>query len=266
MNRVKTGIPGFDALIEGGIPKDFNVLITGAPGTGKTIFGLQYLYNGAKNGENGLYISLDAEDGVVREQGEQFGWNIKKLESEGKLLILDVPLDKSKINIFDMIEDAAKEIKAKRLVFDSLPAFSVNIDQFAIPLSIRQELQLFVPNRKIQKDKEYEYNVIAGLEGDSKGRAFYSGTSEKRITYLVINELSNLGTTNLVITGGLGSTGDQVTIDGVSEYVCDGLVHLHAVEGEGAFNTLNIMKMRLTNVNRGIYNFDIGKGGIHLKS
>ena len=53
-DRVKTGVSGFDELVEGGIPKGFNVLITGLPGTGKTIFGLQYLYTGLKNGENGL--------------------------------------------------------------------------------------------------------------------------------------------------------------------------------------------------------------------
>lgn len=46
--RVKTGIPGFDELVAGGLPKESNILLTGIPGTGKTIFALQYLYNGAK--------------------------------------------------------------------------------------------------------------------------------------------------------------------------------------------------------------------------
>ena len=84
MDRVKTGIPGFDELIEGGIPKGFNVLLVGQPGAGKTIFGLQYLVNGAMQGENGLYISLDSPNEMVKSQGRRFGWDIDKLEREGK--------------------------------------------------------------------------------------------------------------------------------------------------------------------------------------
>jgi KaiC/GvpD/RAD55 family RecA-like ATPase len=267
MNRVKTGIPGFDKLVEGGFPRSYNILIAGAPGTGKTIFGLQYLVNGAKDGEPGLYISLDAEDGTVRKQGEQFGWQVEKLESQGKLMILDVPLDKSKINIFDMIEDAVNEIKAKRIVFDSLPSFAINIDQFAIPLSVRQELQLFVTNKKVAKEKEYRYDVIAGLDSDSKGRAFYSGTSQKRITYLVINELSRLNTTNVVITGGLSGSGGELTIDGVSEYVCDGLLHLDLIDvGGGPSRMLKILKMRETKNSLDFHNFEIKSNGIAISS
>ena len=57
--RLSTGIKGFDELIQGGFPQGSTILVSGGAGTGKTIFGLSYLYAGAKNfNEPGLYITL----------------------------------------------------------------------------------------------------------------------------------------------------------------------------------------------------------------
>ncbi len=195
IERVKTGIPGFDELIQGGIPKGFNVLITGTPGTGKTIFGLQYLYDGAMAGENGVYVSLETASDGLKNQASQFGWDLDKLEKEGKIKLVRIPLDVVKLELFDIIEAAVKECNAKRVVFDSLDAFAINIDLFVIPV------------------------VYVG----TKTRSVYTGSSEKRITYLVIDKLAELGTTNLVITDE-NRGGNQLTVDGVSEYACDGVV------------------------------------------
>lgn len=263
VERIKTGIPGLDELIDGGVPKGFNVLIVGQPGAGKTILGLQYLYNGSIVGENGIYVALDSSEDVVRKQADQFGWNLSSLEKEGKLKLLKIPLDKPKVNLFDMLEEEVKELNAKRLVFDSLADFAINIDQFAIPLSFQGE-ETFgseEERERIKKDKKYRYEVLPTLDQDPKGRAFYRGSSRMRISYLVINKLSMLGTTNLVITD--SSEGERKTIDGISEFVCDGVLRLHAVEGED-LNTLNISKMRLTKPKRGIFNFSIGTNGISV--
>lgn len=180
MERVKTGIPGFDELVEGGVPKNFNVLLVGAPGTGKTIFGLQYLYSGALAGENGLYVSLESNTDMLKEQGKRFGWDLNSLESQGKITFLSIPMDVVKLDLFKIIEDAVNTTHAKRLVFDSLEIFSVNIDQFTIPISYL----------------------------GSRNKTVYTGDSEKRITYLVINKLSDLTTTNMIITDSVdgGST------------------------------------------------------------
>ena len=74
MERIKTGVPGFDGLIEGGIPKGRSVLVSGATGTGKTIFCMQYLYNGAKQfKEPGIYVTLDERPNLIREDVLRFG-------------------------------------------------------------------------------------------------------------------------------------------------------------------------------------------------
>lgn len=266
VERIKTGIQGFDELIEGGIPKGFNVLVVGLPGAGKTIFGLEYLYNGAINGEHGIYVSLDSTLETLKEQALQFGWDLDKLEKEGSIKLLKVPLDKLKVNLFDMIEEESKEIGAMRLVFDSLASFEVNIDQFAIPLAYMPGIasRPAEGTTVAKRDKQYRYEIMPISGEDPKGRIFYKGISEKRITYLTINELSKLGTTNFIITDAL-ENGVHLSVDGVSEYVCDSVIRLHAVEGE-ELNTLNIVKMRYTNVKRGIYNFRFDKEGIVLNT
>lgn len=247
MDRVNTGIPGFDDLVEGGFPKGFNILLIGMPGTGKTIFGLQYLYNGAADGEPGVYVSLDMPDNQIAQQANQFGWDVEKLEKDGKLSILKIPIDREKVRIFDMIQEEIKKVNAKRVVFDSLAAFAINIDQFTVPLAFDDEV-----TRVLGRSKSVEEGLM------------YTGNSEKRITYLALNQLSKLGTTNLIVTDET-SGGNIQTIDGVSEYVCDGLVGLKSLAiGETLSRTLEVKKMRCTNVDGGIKSYEIGKKGISL--
>ena len=57
IRKFKTGIQGFDDLLKGGLKERSSVLITGPPGTGKTVFALQYIIEGAKKGEGGVYIT-----------------------------------------------------------------------------------------------------------------------------------------------------------------------------------------------------------------
>lgn len=76
--RVKTGIEGFDQLVQGGFPRGSTVLLCGSPGTGKTIFGLEYLFNGAsKFKEKGLYVTFDqSEDSLKNRHHSLAGiWN-----------------------------------------------------------------------------------------------------------------------------------------------------------------------------------------------
>src|SRR5437899_12633622 len=57
--RVSTGVPGLDDMLEGGFPTGSLITLAGRPGTGKTIFGSQFLYQGAReSGEPGMYVSM----------------------------------------------------------------------------------------------------------------------------------------------------------------------------------------------------------------
>jgi len=97
LELVSSGIKGFDELLYGGLPKGKCMLLVGGPGSGKTIFALQFLKKGAETSEPGLYITLDEKPEQVKEDMKSFDWDIDKLEKTGSLLLLDAtPLRRSR--------------------------------------------------------------------------------------------------------------------------------------------------------------------------
>ncbi len=87
-DRVPTGIPNFDAMIGGGfVPRSAN-LLRGAPGTGKTTFGLQYLLAGAQRGEAGLFISFEEFPRSLYRDAAGLGWDLAAHERTGALHVL----------------------------------------------------------------------------------------------------------------------------------------------------------------------------------
>ncbi|MFX0185971.1 MAG: ATPase domain-containing protein, partial [Candidatus Hodarchaeota archaeon] len=84
MSTIKSGISGLDALFG---PKEFpkgrQILLTGPPGSGKTVFGLQFLINGAIHSEEpGIFVSFDDLPRHIRADMLSFNWNIQQLEEE----------------------------------------------------------------------------------------------------------------------------------------------------------------------------------------
>jgi len=77
LDWVKTNIPGLDELFEKGIPKGKNILVAGGPGTGKTIFCLQALYNAARSGRDSLYITFEEIPDSLIQHMREFGWKFK---------------------------------------------------------------------------------------------------------------------------------------------------------------------------------------------
>jgi KaiC/GvpD/RAD55 family RecA-like ATPase len=152
-NRVPTGIAGFDELCGMGLPKNCTYLVSGTAGAGKTIFGLQYIYNGiAKYGENGIFIATEERPEQIRENVKQFGWDFEALEDEGKLAIIDacstkigIPSHEKYIDVrpFDMrsmldqIMAVQEDIDAKRAVVDGTTSIGFHLQD---PAKIRIEL------------------------------------------------------------------------------------------------------------------------------
>jgi KaiC/GvpD/RAD55 family RecA-like ATPase len=272
LERIKTGIPGFDELIQGGIPKGFNVLITGPPGAGKSIFSMQYLYNGALAGDPGLYLSLDSPKKNMIEQASQFGWDFEKLENENLISFFSIPPDRTRLNLFDMIEDIVAQTKAKRLAFDSLATLMISIDQFAIPVSrlnqekdVKQDLTI-TPSTSTKKVNPLDYELLPNAEYDQKGRVFYSGNAEKRMIYLIMHELQTLGTTNVVITSSPEKETSKLTVDGVSEFAADGVISLEVQEiAKKIVRSIRVRKMRNTNQDLDSFTFSLLNNGIIIE-
>lgn len=215
VRRVKTGVDGLDLLINGGFPENSTILVSGSPGTGKSILGLQHLYYGAMNGENGLYITFEQNREDLLKQAKEFGWDLDKLEKQGKINIVSMwPHD-----FHEVLTVIRKYLamKPKRLVIDSITS-------------------AIIDNRE---NRELAHNIIKHLK-------------ETGLTSILTSEL-------LKEQKGLSR-------DGVSEFVCDGVIIMEKeVVGKRVERVLRVEKMRNTKIDGGNYHMEISSKGIVVK-
>lgn len=127
MNRVKTGIQGFDDMLGGGfLPQTAN-LVEGAPGTGKTTLGMQFIHNGiVKYNEPGLIITFEEFPQQYYHDAASFGWDFAKLEKEGKLKVIMTSPEVSKAdleNVGGIIETQVAQMGVRRILVDSITHF-----------------------------------------------------------------------------------------------------------------------------------------------
>ena len=154
---VKTGIPGFDSTLSVGLKKNSSVIVSGPPGSGKTTFGLQFIYSGAKEfDEPGVYISLSQSIDEIKNDCKSFGWDIEDLIAKEKILMIDLRPFKIKDEVVGrddslyrgeqipfehltkFILNSVKKIKAKRIVIDSISILGM---QYSDKFYMRQGLQ-----------------------------------------------------------------------------------------------------------------------------
>lgn len=126
--RIKTGVPGLDRLIQGGLVQGSIYLLTGGTGTGKTIFGCQFLWYGLQKGETCVYVTLEEDPVDIREDVKNFGWDFEKFEKKGlcKIIYID-PVSTGNINTTIMEE--IKRLDAKRLVIDSTAVMGMALER-----------------------------------------------------------------------------------------------------------------------------------------
>ena len=130
LERVPTGIKGLDDAMAGGFIRGSINLVAGSPGSGKSIFAMQYLVNGAKKyNEPGIYITFEERKDKLTQYLGNFGWDLKNLIAGKKIEILEQsPADIKKATAKELLGlkfKIVKELKAKRLVVDSISAFSL---------------------------------------------------------------------------------------------------------------------------------------------
>lgn len=123
IKRIQSGIPGLDRLVQGGIPEKDLILLSGTCGSGKTIFGLQFL---ASSSDKSIYVSFEEPIPQIKATAASFGWDTEKMESEGRLKFLKYDPFKLE-DIFEIIQSNIREINATRVVIDSISALGVYV-------------------------------------------------------------------------------------------------------------------------------------------
>lgn len=221
INRIPTGIKGFDKLIQGGFPKGSITLVSGTPGTGKSIFCLQTVYNNALKGSKCLYISFEQNMNDIIQQLEEFGMKYSKVDKTFNLLVLDS--DDPKI-----IETIDQELEKKYdfVVFDSLASLAGSM----IPVEKFSEYTMEQIHKAIVPVPMNEDNVMK-----LKVKQIIKDLKKTKSTCLVITEVSR--------------DSQWFSRDTVSEFLCDGVIMLQLLSiGAQENRTLHILKMRGTEI------------------
>ncbi|MBI4182341.1 MAG: AAA family ATPase [Candidatus Aenigmarchaeota archaeon] len=127
MERVKTGIPGLDELMGGGMPRNQLMLLTGTAGTGKTTLCSQFVFQGFKrHQENGVYLTFEEPPEYIKENMKEFGWDFASLEKTGKFSYIKYDPYRSD-DVIEILESGIRENEAKRVVIDSVSALGLHI-------------------------------------------------------------------------------------------------------------------------------------------
>jgi circadian clock protein KaiC len=131
MDRIESGIPGLDEMIEGGFVLPSAVLIAGAPGTGKTTMAVQSLFYGAKKGETGMFITAISEPNwVVQKFLSSFQFFDQNLIDLGRVVFVDVggALRDDPKQVLDAIQNEVDRYSPNRLVIDPVSVMRIAID------------------------------------------------------------------------------------------------------------------------------------------
>jgi circadian clock protein KaiC len=140
--RIEVGVPGFDELVHGGLPAGRSTLLAGSSGSGKTVFGLQFLVAGARLGESGALVTFAERPDDLIANVESFGWDLGGLVRDGRLAIVDATPDADALvsGRFDLgglsarIAHALGQVKGTRLFLDPIDAL---FEEFSAAIEVR---------------------------------------------------------------------------------------------------------------------------------
>lgn len=228
INKISTGIEGFEHISNGGLPEGRATLVSGTAGSAKTVFACQYLAAGiTKYGESGVFVTFEESPSDIRRNMLGFGWNISEWEKHGKWSFVDAsphPGDDAIISgdydlggLLAQIENVVKATNAKRVSLDSIGAILNRFHDLSI---FRREL----------------FRISSALKS-------------MKVTAILTAERTN--------------EYGEIARYGIEEFVADNVIILrNALENEKRRRTIEILKFRGTYHQKGEFPFTItpGKG------
>jgi circadian clock protein KaiC len=145
LKKVATCVAGLDDILNGGIPRGRTTLVSGGPGSGKSVLGMEFLYRGALSGEPGIFVTFEERAAALRQSALGFGWHLAPLEEAGKFFLMEARVDPEAVlsgtfnlkGLLAIIEGKATAMGANRIVID---AVDVLLRLFDDPARERNEL------------------------------------------------------------------------------------------------------------------------------
>ncbi len=160
MKKVELGIPGLDTILKGGVKEGSAILLTGVPGTGKSIAAMQFIYNGALKGIPGLFITSEEAVMSLRENMNNIGFKIEDLEKKGMLTIIEQSITSGGMISIEAPLKLITQKKVKRVAMDSLTLF-----EFVYGNSVNEFRKGIISF--IKQMKEAEVTLIVTSERDT---------------------------------------------------------------------------------------------------
>lgn len=223
IEKLKTGIPGFDQIAYGGLPKGRTTLIAGTTGSAKTVFGCQFIAEGIiQADEAGVFITFEESPSDIAKNMAGFGWDFNRWQQEEKLAFVDASPTPGEeavfIGAYDMgallarIKHAVDTVGASRVVIDSMGTIFTRFTDSSI---VRREM------------------------------------------LKLADELRGMGVTSLVTCERAEDYGN-ITRYGVEEFACDNVIVLrHVLKDEKRRRTIEVLKFRGTNHQKGEFPFTV---------
>jgi circadian clock protein KaiC len=227
IQKVPTGIPGFDEITSGGLPAGRPTLVCGGPGCGKTLFAMQFLVSGAtRYGEPGVFMSFEESSEDLAKNVASLGFDLDDLIARELFSMDTVIVERSEIEesgeydlegLFLRLDFAISSVGAKRVVLDTIESLFSGFNNQAILRAELRRLFRFLKDRGVTV-------VLTGERGDG-----------------------------------------QLTRQGLEEYVSDCVILLdHRVDEQVSTRRLRIVKYRGSSHGTNEYPFIIDRLGLDV--
>jgi len=240
MERIKTGISGLDNILQGGFPKKSITLVSGPPGGGKSILCFQFLYEGVKNGEKCLFLTLDKKVEGLLEQARELGLDFQPAIEQNLVKFMFLNINQKLI--YETMTNEILTGEYDRIVLDSITPLS------EMPIYIRNPEDLNIDTSSMAMHDDYSDNA---------------NLPTRRLHLLYIMNALESSTATSIVTSELPSGSHLLSRDGISEFLADGVITL-SLDPTMDRRKLSVMKMRNTKHTLRPQDIVIDSGGIRL--
>lgn len=240
-NFLKINVPGFDELLDPGIPNGSSILVEGGPGSGKTLFCLTALRELCKRGKKVLYMSFEEPEERLREHIRSFGSNPEELEKKGLLYI-------KRFNALDI----ARSVEA--LLSEAKKELLIDVQPVLIPTNFKADIVLI----------DSLTSISSAFSGESSRFRIYM---EQLFRYLEAHNITSFLIREVASPTHIGGNSLKEQEEAVS-FLSDGIIAIYNViyqSGERK-RAIEVLKMRGVNVKRKMIEYEITKKGVIIHS